>query len=118
MSIKSRTQLSGKIAIIEIRGTLTGDGTTDEFQATVSDFVEQGNKSLVVDMQKVNYMNSSGIGALIAAHSRYRRNGGEVKLASLSQNIENVLAITKLINVFDICPTVDDAIDSFVTLKS
>jgi anti-sigma B factor antagonist len=118
MSIKSRTELSGKIAIIEIKGSLVGDDDTDSFHAAVADFVEQGNKSLIVNMQRVNYMNSSGIGALIAAHSRFRRNGGEVKLACLSNNVQNVLAVTKLVDVFDICPTVDEAIDGFVKMKS
>ena len=118
MSIKSRTELSGRIAIIEIRGSLVGDGETDSFHAAVSDFVEQGNKSLVVNMQRVNYMNSSGIGALVAAHSRYRRIGGDVKLACLSNSVQNVLAVTKLIDIFDTYPTVDEAIDGFVKMKS
>lgn len=61
MTVKSRTIQNGRIAIIEVKGSLIGDQDTDQFRREVSDFIEQGNKSLIVNMQKVNYMNSSGI---------------------------------------------------------
>ena len=117
MSIKARTELSGKIAIIEIKGSLVGDADTDKFRAGVQDFIEQGNKCLIVDLAKVNYMNSSGIGALISAYTSYKKNGGEVKLAGMSNNVLNLLAVTKLIDIFDVHDTVDEAIDKFVKLK-
>ena len=118
MSIKTKTEFNGKMAVIEIKGALVGDEDTDRFRAAVADFIEQGNKSLVINMQKVNYMNSSGIGALISAHSSYRKNGGEVKLAGLSNNVQNLLVVTKLIDIFEVYDDVDEAIDSFVKMKS
>ena len=118
MSIKTKTELNGTMAIIEIKGALVGDEDTDKFRAAVTDFIEQGNKSLVINMQKVHYMNSSGIGALISAHTSYRKNGGEVKLAGLSNNVQNVLVVTKLIDIFEVYDDVDEAIDSFVKMKS
>ncbi len=118
MAIKTRTEFNGKIAIIEVKGSLVGDEDTDLFRAAVADFLEQGNKSLVVNMQKVNYMNSSGIGALISAHTNYKKAGGEARLAGLSNTVQNVLIVTKLVDIFDIYDNVDDAIDSFVKMKS
>ena len=117
MSIKARTELNGKIAIIEIKGSLVGDGDTDKFRASVQDFIEQGNKCLVVDLGKVNYMNSSGIGAMISAYTSYKKSGGDVKLAGISNNVANLLAVTKLIDIFEVYDTVDEAIDKFVKLK-
>lgn len=114
MSIKSRTEQSGRIAIIDLRGSLVGDSETDEFRAAVQDFIEQGNKCLVVNMQKVNYMNSSGIGSVISAYTSYTKAGGDVKLAGLTSNVLNLLAVTKLIDVFDVCDTVDTAVQSFL----
>ena len=117
MSIKTKTEMNGKIAIIEIKGSLVGDGDTDKFRSAVQDFIEQGNKCLVVNLGKVNYMNSSGIGAIISAYTNYKKVTGEVKLAGISDNVQNLLAVTKLIDIFDVHETVDEAIDSFLKMK-
>ena len=117
MSIKTNTEMNGKIAIIEIKGSLVGDGDTDKFRSAVQDFIEQGNKCLVVNLGKVNYMNSSGIGAIISAYTSYKKVAGEVKLAGISDNVQNLLAVTKLIDIFDVHETVDEAIDNFLKMK-
>lgn len=117
MSIKTKTEMNGKIAIIEIKGSLVGDGDTDKFRSAVQDFIEQGNKCLVVNLGKVNYMNSSGIGAIISAYTSYKKVTGEVKLAGISDNVQNLLAVTKLIDIFDVHETVDEAIDAFLKTK-
>ena len=117
MSVKARTEMNGKIAIIEIKGSLVGDGETDKFRSNVQDFIEQGNKCLIVDLGKVNYMNSSGIGALISAYTSYKKSGGEVKLSGVNHNVLNLLAVTKLIDIFEVADTVDEAIDKFVKLN-
>lgn len=117
MSVKTKTELNGKIAIIDIKGSLVGDDDTDKFRAAVQDFIEQGNKCLIVNLEKVNYMNSSGIGAVIAAYTSYKKVTGEVKLAGISSNVQNLLAVTKLIDIFDVHDTVDEAIDSFLKMK-
>ena len=118
MSLKAHTEFNGRVAIVELKGALVGDEDTDKFREVVADFIEQGNRSLIVNMQRVNYMNSSGIGALIAANASYRRNGGQVKLALINNNVQNVLAVTKLVDVFDICDSMDAAIDECIKLKS
>ena len=118
MSIKSKTISDGKIAIIEIKGSLIGDEETDLFRDHVADFIEQGNKSLIVNLEKLNYMNSSGIGAIISAHASYKKNGGEVKLVGLSQNIQNLFAVTRLVEVFDVHETMNDAIASYTKENS
>lgn len=118
MAIKSKTEMNGRIGIIELKGSLVGDTETDQFREAYADLIEQGNKFLVINLKKVNYINSSGIGALIGAHSSYAKQGGEVKLAGLSTNVQNLLVVTKLIDVFDTHDTVDQAVQSFVKEKS
>jgi len=113
MSIKSRTVNNGRIAIIELKGTLIGDEETDKFRSDVDDFIEQGNKCLVIDLHKLNYMNSSGIGAIISAQTGYTKNNGQVKLVGASQNIQNLLVVTKLIELLDVYDNLADAIASF-----
>jgi anti-sigma B factor antagonist len=118
MSIKTRTIQSGKIAIIDVKGSLVGDGDTDEFREAVADFIEQGNKCLIVNLQKATYLNSTGIGAIIAAHTSYVKNGGEVRLSGISKSVLNLFVVTKLIDIFDVYDTLDEATESFVKAKS
>jgi len=118
MSVKTRTEFNGKIGVIDIKGSLVGDKDTDDFRESVNDLIEQGIKFLVVNLGKVNYMNSSGIGAIISAHTSFSKNGGMVKLAGLSNNVQNLFIVTKLIDVFESHETVDEAIDSFIKQKS
>ena len=117
MSIKTRTEQNGEVGIIEIRGSLVGDKETDQFRDAIADFIEQGNRRLVINLHKVNYMNSSGVGAIIAAHTSYAKNGGTVKLAGLSNNVHNLLVITKLIDLFEVYDSVNEAIENFVKLN-
>lgn len=118
MAVKTRTEHNGQIGIIEIKGSLVGDKDTDLFREAVADLLEQGNKWLIIDMHKVNYVNSSGIGAIIAAYSSYSKNGGVIKLVGLSNNVQNLLVVTKLIDIFDVYDTINEATESFLKVKS
>jgi len=113
MSVKTTTLESGKIGVIEARGSLVGGEETDELRNAVADFVEQGNKKLIIDLSKVTYLNSTAIGVLVSAHTTYSRNGGKVKLCGINKNINNIFVITKLTMVFDVCDTREEAIKSF-----
>lgn len=113
MAIKTTTLQSGKIGVIEVKGSLVGGEETDELRNAVADFVEQGNKKLIVDLGKVTYLNSTAIGVLVSAHTTYSRNKGHVKLCGINNNINNIFVITKLTMVLDVVETRDDAVKSF-----
>ena len=112
MSVKTTTLQSGKIGVIEVKGSLVGGEETDELRSAVADFVEQGNKKLVIDLSKVTYLNSTAIGVLVQAHTTYTRNKGQVKLCGINTNINNIFVITKLTMVFDVAETRDEAVKS------
>lgn len=118
MSIKTRTIQHGRVAIFDLKGSLTGNEETDELRSSVADFLEQGNKYLVINLQKVNYVNSTGIGAIIGAHASYRKSGGEVRLAGVGSHVRNLLAVTRLVDIFEVFETVEEAIASFMDGKS
>jgi anti-sigma B factor antagonist len=110
MAVKSTTLQSGQIGVIEVKGSLVGGEETDELRRHVADFVEQGNKKLIIDLGKVTYLNSTAIGVLVSAHTTYSRNKGQVKLCGINKNINNIFVITKLTMVFDVCESRDDAV--------
>ncbi len=113
MAVKTTTLQSGTIGVIELKGSLVGGEETDELSSAVADFVEQGNKKLIIDLGKVDYLNSTAIGVLVKAHTTYKKQQGQVKLCGINKNINNIFVITKLTLVFDVCDTREEAIKAF-----
>lgn len=110
MSVKSTTLENGTIGVIEVKGSLVGGDETDELRRHISDFVQQGNKKLVIDLSKVTYLNSTAIGVLVSTHTSYSRIGGRLVLCGINKNINNIFVITKLTMVFQVHDTQEEAI--------
>jgi anti-sigma B factor antagonist len=113
MAIKTTTLNGGAVAVIEVKGSLVGGEETDELRAATTDFLEQGNRKLIIDLGKVTYLNSTAIGVLVSTHMKYTQNKGLVKLCGINKNISNIFVITKLTMVFDVCETREEAVKSF-----
>ena len=71
----------------------------------------EGNHEIVVDLTKLEFLDSTGLGALIGAHRRALENGGKVRLAVGEGPIQRLLNITGLIRVFPVYTTLEDAIN-------
>ena len=91
------------------RVNLEGE-TSDRFKGRLRSIVADGAQHGVVDLGNVGVIDSGWLGALISALKVLRTNGGSLVLANLSEPVEAVLRITRLVRVFDICPRVDDAV--------
>lgn len=112
MSIKT-TSLEGGIGLIEAKGSLIGGDETVQLRQSVAGFVDRGYDKLVIDLSRVEYINSTGIGVLVAAHTSYSKKGWRVKLCGVNKNISNIFVITKLTLVFEVFDTQAEAIKSF-----
>ena len=109
MAVKTST-LDGGIGLIEVKGSLVGGDETDELRRAIAGFTEQEYKKLIIDLGKVTYLNSTGIGVLVAAQASYSRKGWKVKLVGINKNIDNIFVLTKLTMVFEICETREEAV--------
>ena len=101
------------IAILEPKGKIMGGPDATMLHDKLHDYIDQNMKKVVIDLSKVEWMNSTGLGILISGLTTMRNNGGELKLAGLTEKIESLLTITKLITVFDHYDSVEKAIYSF-----
>ncbi|MGB9591530.1 MAG: STAS domain-containing protein, partial [Candidatus Kryptoniota bacterium] len=110
MAIKVSKLADGEIAVVEPKGQLIGGNETDELRSEIAKLSQEGNRKLVIDLGKTTYLNSTAIGVLIWAHTHYSKEGGEVKLANINKNIENIFVITKLTMVFDVHDSQLDAV--------
>ena len=113
MSLKTST-IEGNIALVEPSGSLVGGEETVKLRQAISGFAERNYEKLLIDLGQVNYINSSGIGVLVAAHTSYSKKGWHIKLCAVNKSIDSILVITKLTLIFDVYDTRNEAIKSFI----
>jgi len=118
MSVKLTTHQNGGVTIIKIDGKLTlGEGTS-ALRTKVRELVAGGSKQLVLDMAEVDYIDSSGLGELIGAHTTVTTAGGEMRLLHLAKRVHDLLKITKLYTVFEVFEDEAAAVASFTASKA
>jgi len=109
-----RTKLVEKYnaVIIELKGNVMGGDDTKEFTETLHKLIDEGKKNVIVDLSGVKFMNSSGLGMLISGLTTMKRAEGNLKLANVTDKIESLLIITKLITIFESYESIDEAVKS------
>jgi len=111
MEIKKRTV--GDISILDCSGKITlGEGTMTVRNAVRSILAENGKK-IILNLGDVSYIDSSGIGELVSTYTTATNAGGQLKLMNLTKKIHELLAITKLLTVFQVFEDEKAAIASF-----
>jgi anti-sigma B factor antagonist len=105
-------QKSG-VTVLTIEGKMVGGPDATSLAETLRSLIEKGQKSFVVNMKKVDWMNSSGLGILIGSLTTVRNHGGDFRLCCLGQKPRELLEITKLDCVFSSYPTEEEAVASF-----
>jgi len=111
MEIHTRTV--GDVHVLDIRGKITLGEATRAIRYTISDLLENGGKKIVLNLTDVNYIDSSGIGELVSSFTTVTNQGGQLKLLSLTKKIQELLAITKLVTIFECYNGEAEAVASF-----
>lgn len=106
--------VSGKddITILALEGKIMGGPEAGEINDTIHQLIEQDQKKLIINMEKVEWMNSSGLGILIGAITTLRNNGGDLCLVHVSERVKNLFRITKLSGAFSIYDDLDSALNA------
>jgi len=111
--MKFSTRKMGEVVVIDVDGKiLLGEGDV-EIKKTVDDLLKEGTKNILLNLARVPYLDSAGLGEIIRCFTTLRRNGGRLKLLSPNQRIIDLLSITKLLNVFDWYNDEESALKSF-----
>ncbi len=111
--MKMTERESGDVVILELSGKIMGGPDASLLNEKLHELIEAGKIKIVADLEKVDWMNSSGLGILIGGLTTMRNSGGDLKLANITDRIQSLLMITKLLTVFETFETVDKAVDSF-----
>lgn len=111
LEVKERQ--AGDVTILDMNGSIRiGEGAI-ALRDEVRKLVGQGKKKVLLNLGGVGYMDSSGVGELIANYTTLSRDGGQLKLLNLTEKIQNLLVITKLLTVFDTYDNEAEALSSF-----
>jgi anti-sigma B factor antagonist len=111
--MKIETRTVGDVRILDCSGKITlGEGTM-AVRNTVRDILKNDGKKIILNLAEVNYIDSSGIGELVSTYSTVANQGGQLKLLNLTKKIQELLAITKLLTVFQVFDSEQAALTSF-----
>jgi anti-sigma B factor antagonist len=105
-------ELRGDIVILTLKGDMMGEPDTRAFREKIKDVLEKGMTKIVLDLSGVKWMNSLGLGALIAAYTSVKNSKGDMVITNVTKKVESLFMITQLIQVFKHYDTVDEAISS------
>lgn len=101
------------VAVVTVKGNLMGGGETDDCHQAIKDLIEEGHKKMVIDLSKVKWMNSRGLGMLMACHTTVSNADGALKIAGATEKVNSLFIMTKLMTIFDSYENADRAIGSF-----
>ena len=111
--MKVNIRQEGEVSVVDLSGKITiGEGDV-VLREKVQDLLDFDQKKIVLNLEKVSYMDSAGIGELVACYKRAKEKDGTVKLLNPSGKVYDLLQLTKLEDVFDTFKNEQEAIDSF-----
>ena len=101
------------VTILDIHGKLTLGEGDELLRDKINSLMHQGRKKLILNLAEVPYIDSAGLGEIVRTYTTVSRQGGSLKLLSLTKRIQDLLAITKLLTVFETFESENDAVKSF-----
>jgi anti-sigma B factor antagonist len=99
--VKIKIRKTDSVAILDLSGKLMGGPDADVFKETVKQLIQEGYKNVLVNLSHVPWVNSTGLGILIAGYTTLKREGGTLKLLHVTDRIQSILMITKLGTIFE-----------------
>jgi anti-sigma B factor antagonist len=104
---------AGNVTILDLSGQITFTQGDQQFKDKVNSLVHQGRKNILVNMASVTHVDSAGLGELVGAYTTVSKAGGSMKLLNLTKRLHDLLAITKLLTIFDTFESEQDALQQF-----
>jgi anti-sigma B factor antagonist len=103
----------GDVHVLHLSGSITLGVGTQKLRKLIHDTLESGKKNILLNMAEVVYLDSSGLGELVAAYTSATRYGGKLKLMKLTQRVQDVVQLTKVYRIIEVFPDEDSAVRSF-----
>lgn len=114
MKIKKRQK--GEVTVLDLSGKIMGGDDFDLFSNAIKELVNEGSIDIVLNLSKVKWINSTGLGLMVSAYTSLVKQGGRMKIAEVSERIDNILHVTQLELIFETFEKEDAAVASFEKL--
>jgi anti-sigma B factor antagonist len=101
------------ITMLDLDGRLTVGNEMTTYREAMQKLIDAGKRSIVLNMQKVDYVDSTGLGALVMTYTTLNKAGGKIKLLNLTRRSIELLVMTKLTTIFEVFDDEQNAINSF-----
>jgi anti-sigma B factor antagonist len=108
----SNRQVNG-VGVVDLEGRIVLGEESNAMREQIKGMLAAGQKKIVLNLNNVTYIDSAGLGALVAAHHSARTQGASLKLAHLGSKFQEILQVTKLLTVFEVHDTEAAAVSSF-----
>jgi anti-sigma B factor antagonist len=116
MDIKIEERPIGRVTVLDIVGKLTTDQSAQHLKDKINSLVSQGRTHIVLNLKNVPYIDSGGLGQLVASYGSVMKTGGALKLVNVSSRNHDLLSITRLVTVFESFDSEAEAVQSFQTV--
>jgi anti-sigma B factor antagonist len=113
MKMTTSTRQVGRVTVVDISGRIEHGQESAAVRALVCDLLREGHTQILLNLGDVNYIDSSGLGALVSSFTNLRKQGGELKLFNLTNKVRDVMQLTKLYTIFDIANDEAAGVKSF-----
>ena len=111
--MKIHVEEQGNVDIIHIEGKMTTGSGDISLRQSIKDLLDQDKKQLIIDLSKLKYIDSGGIGEMVSSYTTTKNRGATLKLANMSDKVMGIFQMTQLITVFEVYNSVKEAVDSF-----
>jgi anti-anti-sigma factor len=101
------------VSILDLKGKITIGSGDVALRHAIQEVMDGGARKILINMQEVSTIDSSGIGELVSAYTTATNRGAKLKLYNLPAKVTDILTITQLITVFDVFDNEDEAVRSF-----
>ncbi len=101
------------VVILTLSGKMMLDGKSASLHDYVKNLIKESKTKVVIDMGKITWFGSTGLGALLASYTSLKDNGGDLKVARATRKIQSVFMFTQIIKVLENYESVDEAIAAF-----
>lgn len=118
MAFTLNTRKVNDVVVVDMSGQLSIGEPVLLLRNTVRRFMEDGSRKFVLNLGRVSYVDSSGLGELIITYTSARNRQGDVKLLNLSKVAKDLLQLTKLLTVFDVFDDESKAVQSLAAVKA
>lgn len=101
------------ITILDLKGRLVVGESCTQVREKVNEQVAQGHKQIILNLQHVDYIDSTGLGSMVICYTSLQKTGGSMKLENLNRRNLELMLLTKLSTIFQIFPDEQEAVNSF-----